>query len=561
MSLRKMLRLFHTVRHLKIEQLIYRLYYRFAKVYLTERREYGQRPWLRTWSSPGLLPSRMLARGSFEFLGEQGYLKDKDAWNDPHKSKLWLYNLHYLDDLNAVGAGLRREEHKDLINRWIAENPPVMGHGWEPYPLSLRIVNLVKWFSRQNVIEPTWQKSLGLQTQALYQQLEFHILGNHLFANAKALVFAGAFLDGDEAQKWLQKGLQILDREIPEQFLPDGGHFELSPMYHAILLGDMCDLLSLAERSGLSVLRKRVSGWREVINRGLTWLAAMSHPDGRIAFFNDSAFDIAPDPEAIKAYAASLGCKAEPVSLRSLRGDRKVSFQWLGNSGYCRVEMSDGDVALLDMARIGPDYLPAHGHADTLSFELSLFGRRVFVNSGTSQYGEGVERQRQRSTAAHNTVVVDGEPSSEVWGGFRVARRAFPSKPYITEDDESAVVVASHDGYKRLQGKAIHRRSWTFTRRSLVMHDSITGNFQSAVVRFYLHPDIGIDRRHLSDCQLLLISDSEKTIRFGVQGADGIELVESTWHPKFGTSVPNICIVAKLSGHNLTTRIEWGSDI
>ncbi|MBI3776683.1 MAG: alginate lyase family protein, partial [Gammaproteobacteria bacterium] len=292
----------------------------------------------------------------------------------------------------------------------------------------------------------------------------------------------------------MKKGLQVLDREIPEQFLPDGGHFELSPMYHAILLGDMCDLLNLAECSGLSALKERVSGWREVVNRGLTWLTAMSHPDGRIAFFNDAAFDIAPEPDAIKAYAASLGCKAKLVSSQGPRGDRKVSLRWLENSGYCRVEMSDGDVALLDMARIGPDYLPGHGHADTLSFELSLSGRRVFVNSGTSRYGEDAERQRQRGTAAHNTVVVDGESSSEVWGGFRVARRAFPSTPFIAESDESAVVVASHDGYKRLQGKAIHRRRWTFTPRSLVIHDLVTGNFESAEARFYLHPDIGIDR-------------------------------------------------------------------
>ena len=560
MSLRKMFRLFHTVRHLKTEQLIYRLYYRFVKVRLTENREYGQRPWLSTWSSSELLPSRMLARGSFEFLGEQGDLKDKDSWNDPLKSKLWLYNLHYLDDLNAVGAELRREGHKNLIERWIAENPPAIGNGWEPYPLSLRIVNLVKWFSRQDVVEPAWLKSLGLQAQALYKQLEFHILGNHLFANAKALVFAGAFLDGDEAQKWLQKGLQILDREIPEQLLPDGGHFELSPMYHAILLGDMCDLLNLAECSGLSVLRKRVPGWHEVVNRGLTWLTVMSHPDGRIAFFNDAAFGIAPDPEANKAYASSLGCDAGQASPRNPRGDQKVSLRWLENSGYCRVELSDGNVALLDLARIGPDYLPAHGHADTLSFELSLFGRRVFVNSGTSQYGEDVERQRQRSTAAHNTVVVDGEASSEMWGGFRVARRAYPSTPCFAESAESVVVVASHGGYKRLRGKAIHQRSWTFTPRSLAIHDLITGNFESAEARFHLHPDVSIDRSHFSDCQLLLLPGSEKPISFGVQGAESMELVESTWHPKFGVSVPNICIAVKFKGHDLTTRIEWGSD-
>ena len=80
---------------------------------------------------------------------------------------------------------------------------------------------------------------------------------------------------------------------------------------------------------------------------------------------------------------------------------------------------------LLDVASIGPDYLPGHGHADTLSFEMSLFGKRTLVNRGISQYGIEV-RQVERGTAAHNTVVINNENSSEVWSGFRVARRARP---------------------------------------------------------------------------------------------------------------------------------------
>jgi len=329
-------------------------------------------------------------------------------------------------------------------------------------------------------------------------------------------------------------------------------------MYHAILLGDMCDLLNLAACSGLGDLKERIPGWREVVNRGLAWLETMLHPDGRIVFFNDASFGVAADPEAIKTYAASLGCKAKQVSLRSPQSDRVVSFRWLESSGYCRVEMPDGGVALLDVARIGPDYLPGHGHADTLSFELSLFGQRVFVNSGTSQYGENDERQRQRGTAAHNTVVINGENSSEVWGGFRVARRAYPSKPFIAEDDKSVVVVASHDGYKRLRGKAIHQRSWSFTSRSLVIHDLITGNFERAEARFHLYPDVEVDRHHSSDGQLLLSLRSGKIISFDVQGTTGMEVMESTWHPGFGVSVPNICIVVKFSGHELATRLEWG---
>ena len=118
----------------------------------------------------------------------------------------------------------------------------------------------------------------------------------------------------------------------------------------------------------------------------------------------------------------------------------------LEDSGYIRFERQNM-IAFLDVAQVGPDYLPAHAHADTLSFEMSLFGQRVFVNSGTSCYGQGEERRQERSTSAHNTVEINGENSSEVWGGFRVGRRAYPTKPEIRENGDRTVISASHDGY------------------------------------------------------------------------------------------------------------------
>ncbi|WP_413889259.1 heparinase II/III family protein [Candidatus Aalborgicola defluviihabitans] len=73
----------------------------------------------------------------------------------------------------------------------------------------------------------------------------------------------------------------------------------------------------------------------------------------------------------------------------------------------------------MDVAPVGPAYLPGHAHADTLSFELSVSGQRVVVNGGTSRYGLGPLRLRERETAAHSTVEVAKQSSSEVWGGFR----------------------------------------------------------------------------------------------------------------------------------------------
>ena len=146
----------------------------------------------------------------------------------------------------------------------------------------------------------------------------------------------------------------------------------------------------------------------------LDWLGGMCHSDGGIGFFNDGAFGVAPELGQLREYADRLGFGA-PEFPR----ERVVHF---ADSGY--VSIIEGPVrAILDVARVGPDYLPGHAHADTLSFELSLFGQRVLVNSGTSCYAPGAQRLSERGTAAHNTVQVNGENSSEVWKAFRVARR------------------------------------------------------------------------------------------------------------------------------------------
>lgn len=83
----------------------------------------------------------MIGENEFILLNRRGRLESPTDWNNPQREKLWLYNLHYFDDLNAYGAESRLEWHRRLIQRWIDENPPGVGNGWEPYPTSLRVVN------------------------------------------------------------------------------------------------------------------------------------------------------------------------------------------------------------------------------------------------------------------------------------------------------------------------------------------------------------------------------------------------------------------------------------
>ena len=210
-------RYFHTIRHLKLKQIAYKLFYSLAKPSLKQTATPALRSWSRGWSAPLVMPSPICDAGSFSFLGEKGKVVSAKCWIDPARSKLWLYNLHYFDAMNALEADAKMPLLEPLLERWIHDNPALQGLGWEPYPLSLRLVNWIKWFSRHpERIKSAWLESLALQAQALTKRVEHHILGNHLFANAKALVFAGAYFDDASVNPWLEKGLRLLDREVTE---------------------------------------------------------------------------------------------------------------------------------------------------------------------------------------------------------------------------------------------------------------------------------------------------------------------------------------------------------
>jgi uncharacterized heparinase superfamily protein len=279
----------------------------------------------------------------------------------------------------------------------------------------------------------------------------------------------------------------------------------------------------------------------------------MSHPDGEISFFNDAAFGVAPRPAELRAYADSL------IGPSTAQSPGTLALRTLAASGYCRVDLPKDGAAIIDVAPLGPDYLPAHGHADTLSFELSLFGTRVFVNSGTSCYGEDEERLRQRGTAAHNTVVIDGENSSEVWGGFRVARRARPTLHEASDRDGRIVIDASHDGYRRLTGRNIHQRRWTFTSTSVRINDAIKGPFRSAVAYLHLHPDVAVAAFSPEQRTARLRVSDGGAADVAVTGAS-LDMVDSTWHPQFGKSVVSRTLVLRFAGPVVTTEVSWNQD-
>ncbi len=353
-------------------------------------------------------------------------------------------------------------------------------------------------------------------------------------------MFAGAFFDGDEAARWRDTGLGSSREQLAEQVLADGGHFERSPMYHSIMVEDLLDLVALSRCFPGLLPEATVERWRATIAAMLGWLEVMTHPDGDIAFFNDAALGIAASPAVLRSLAQGLGI--EPA--QSAAGVDGLTR--LDPSGYVR--MAAGDfVVLADVAPIGPDYIPGHAHADTLSFELSWRGRRVLGNSGTSCYGTGPQRQRERGTAAHNTVAVDDADSSEVWHGFRVARRARPMGVEAAARDGQLVAACAHDGYTRLPGRPVHRRQWRLGPSGLQVRDEIAGSGEHRATGF-LHVQPGIAVTRAGERAFDLDVPDAGRLRLTVEAPASVELVDGFVGPEFGKLVPRPVVRWHLAG-------------
>ena len=289
----------------------------------------------------------------------------------------------------------------------------------------------------------------------------------------------------------------------------------------------------------------QVKDWRNRVPKMMHWLDVMCHPDGEIAFFNDAAIGIAPNKRELADYARRLDIEVVSTVRRLV---------WLKSSGYVRLTNGLATV-IADVARVGPDYLPGHAHADTLSFEFSLGLRRIIVNSGTSVYGVGLERLYQRSTAAHSTLVVDQRDSSEVWGGFRVARRARPFDVNVHNEGAMLALQAAHDGYARLLGSPIHRRRWVLEEGSVRIIDEVTGvGWHRADILFHLAP--GVVPHKLSSGEVML---SGHHLHAGPvvcrSTAASVAIEQSTWHPEFGVSEENFRLCITLIG-NLPLKHE-----
>ena len=541
--MRKLFLIFNTLRYLKWQQIYFRLVRRFIKPKITEIFDGVEPKRSVIWQHITLYDNKINHELVACFLNHTKKLDLPADWNNESLSKLWVYNLHYFEDLLSDNAQEKHSFHFQLINSWVDQNPVGYGNGWEPYPTSLRIVNILKaWLGGLELDEKLFS-SLFAQASFLSNDLEKHLLGNHYFVNLKALLFAGVVFKNSS---WLSIAENGLLTEIPEQILEDGANFELSPMYHSLMLVDMLDMFNLSRAYPTMVSSQLESLIEACIPKMLTFMEAMAHPDGGASFFNDSADGIAPTKAEIESYAETLRFEISPLD------SSKAQIIDNANSGYICATAA-GNKLIFDASPVGPDYIPGHAHADTLSFELSIGAQRVIVNSGTSEYGLGLKRLTQRKTASHNTVEVDGKDSSQVWSGFRVANRAeIISKHSELKHDHSIELLAAHNGYKSLFGGCIHTRKLIFSVNSLIVSDSLERAFKYAKSRFYFHADLITS---LED-NLLRIEGTEFILHSDLTGKVA-SLVDSYWYPEFGVEMPNKMLELQFVQPQLDIVFTW----
>ena len=540
MSLKKLVLLLFTVRHLKPIQFYWRIYLKLNRFRGFNSVLSDDLSVNRLLLLAAAAKHASLVDNRFVFLNHSVTLAFPVHWNDDQEAKLWLYNLHYFDYINQ--AEISTDTALLLMRDWMLHNPVGTGNGWEPYPLSLRIVNWIKFLSLldSNKDVGDIQASLYLQCRFLCGHLEYHLLGNHLFKNGVALFYGGGYFQGSEAVNWLLKGQEIIEAQTREQVLPDGGHFERSLMYHLLILEDILDCLNLQQAAANASVSLSADIAATAVKM-LQFTADTLHPDGEIGFFNDSALGIAPEPDAVLAYASRLG-----LLEANSTGQNPADISLVEKAEFGLYVLQNGQGRMLfDAGVIGPDYLPGHAHCDTLSYELSLFGQRCIVNSGTYQYA-GLERNHFRATAAHNTVSIDDAEQHEIWSTFRVARRGYPFEITIERESRLVSISAAHSGFMRLSGKPVHRRSVICSDNNWQIADTIEGQGEHLAESFiHLHPAVDIVSKESSGVVCML---NGKRFEIHVNDDVAFTLIDTVYSAEFGLKQANKTLVLSKQG-------------
>lgn len=435
------------------------------------------------------------------------------------KKITWELNRHqYFITLGRAYQRTRRARYGETfvqhLSSWMDANPPKIGINWaSSLEVAFRALSWV-WsldlFRHAPELTPA---VFGRALQVLHahgRHVETYLStyfspNTHLTGEALGLMGLGAALPGlTRAREWWRIGESILADHLSRQVRSDGVYFEQSTWYHRYT-ADFCIHALLLARAAHRTVH---GGVAEALNRLVTPMLWMTRPDGSFPLIGDDdggrflAFDEAPITDwrpTLSTAAVLLGrgdCKyvagrlaEETVWLvgptavtdfaRVPASPPESASRGFEAGGYF-VSRSDwtprADWAVIDCGPHGTMNC-GHAHADALSFELSLRGRRVLVDPGTCTYtGSSALRDRFRSVPAHNTIVVDGQPTSVPGGPFSWRRISRCELTRWVTSEAFDYFEGAHDGYRAAAGVEHRRSILHLKRRYWVIRDRLVAS-------------------------------------------------------------------------------------
>tara|TARA_B100001250_G_scaffold407562_1_gene428535 strand:- start:1527 stop:3095 length:1569 start_codon:yes stop_codon:yes gene_type:complete len=490
MDIHKIKLLFNTLRHLKPIQFYYRVYYFFKKFFIYNykkplKKKISFLKWYYNINSP-----KSLKNNNFRFLNINNNFDLEIDWNFDLYGKLWTYNLNYFDFLNQ--KVILKERGLELIHDYINKDN-LLKDGKEPYPISLRGVNWIKFLSKNKINNKKINQTLFDHYQILYNNIEYHLLGNHILENAFSLFFASYFFND---RNFLLKSNKILKEELNEQINDDGSHFELSTMYHKIILHRVLDCIQLIKNNNFHLVLLGFLEKKAILM--LSFLETIMFKDYTLPKLNDSCEGIAPNVKELFSLAKNLNLNWNKIQL--------------SDSGYRKWNIDNFEI-IMDIGSIGAKYISGHSHADTFNFVLNHRSMPLVVDLGVSTYEKCLIRDQERSTRFHNTLSIDVFNSSEIWSAFRVGNRAKVNSIY----DSSNKIKFVHDGYKKTG--FVHTREFQKSNNLFTITDYAENKSNySLESNLHFHPD---SNPIINNCEILL-----KDVKIKLIGYENPKLIE-----------------------------------
>lgn len=522
-------------------------------------------------------------------------------WNDKDESIDYKHNKNF-DEVRYVWE-LNRLQHMPIlfltdfqtnndnvqsikiIQNWIEENPYKKGINWtSSMEVAIRSINLILCFDILNSVESgvdiefinSLKRTIIEHVTHVDENLSlFSSANNHLIVEALALLFAGIAF---EETNWLNKGKNILEKEITRQTFSDGVNKEQSYHYQAFVMEAYLLAIHLMRKKSVEYKKTidkytiEMCGFIDIVRNFKNRVPNIGDSDdGRIiniSYVNEDHYEFVlqfasilfderySDFENVGKNLQSFFGEVEIQSAREKKRFNNNTSKIFEKGGYTKLSSRDNMILdlLIDHGDLGFGTIAAHGHADALSITLSLNGDEILVDPGTYIYNIEEEwRDYFRKTINHNCLAVKGNDQSQMLGSFLWGNRAKSKLIDYSLTGDIEYVVAEHNGYK----STIHRRKVEVDKlkKKISIQDTLTKPSEW-IINYTVHPDCVVcETEYLNT---LLISKNGQNFKMVCEEGLKLEIIESWYSRMFGVKVPtkSIRIYGDGTSHNTLIFME-----